>query len=179
MWNLINVFLILKEQKVMIEQISDKIYSCCFTGHRTISSEKLIFLNDILTKETEKLILNGIRYFYCGGAVGFDTLAAKVVLELKKIYDVQLIIAVPNRWQNKYFTEKQKEEYRQILHHADKVICLSDHYYKGCMQKRNQYMVDNSTYCICYLVSQTGGTAHTVDYARKHNLNIINIADFL
>ena len=40
-------------------------------------------------------------------------------------------------------------------------------------------MVDNSTYCICYLVSQTGGTAHTVDYARKHNLNIINIADFL
>lgn len=173
------VFLILKEQKVMIEQISDKIYSCCFTGHRTISSEKLISLNDILTKETEKLILNGIRYFYCGGAVGFDTLAAKVVLELKKIYDVQLIIAVPNRWQDKYFTEKQKEYYRQILHYADKIICLSDYYYRGCMQKRNQYMVDNSTYCICYLISQIGGTAYTVGYARKHNLNIINIANFL
>ena len=85
----------------MIKQIPYKIYACCFTGHRTISSEKLISLNAILTKETEKLILNGIRYFYCGGAMGFDTLAAKVVLELKKIYDVQLIIAVPNNGRQK------------------------------------------------------------------------------
>ena len=92
----------------MLKKIPDKIYSCCFTGHRTIAYEKLISLNDILTRETEKLILNGIKYFYCGGAVGFDTLAAKVVLELKKIYDIQLIIVVPNMGQHKYFTEKQK-----------------------------------------------------------------------
>ncbi|HIT86419.1 MAG TPA: DUF1273 family protein [Candidatus Coprocola pullicola] len=163
----------------MAKEISDKIYSCCFTGHRTIPSEKLISLNDILTKETEKLILNGIKYFYCGGAVGFDTLAARVVLELKKIYDIQLIIVVPNMGQDKYFTEKQKKEYNQILHHADTVIYLSDHYYKGCMQKRNQYMVEGSTYCICYLVGKTGGTAYTVNYARKHHLNIINTANFL
>ena len=121
----------------MLKKIPDKIYSCCFTGHRAISYEKLISLNDILTRETEKLILNGIKYFYCGGAVGFDTLAAKVVLELKKIYDIQLIIVVPNMGQDKYFTEKQKKEYNQILYHADTVIYLSDHYYKGCMQKRN------------------------------------------
>ena len=61
----------------MVEQISDKIYSCCFTGHRTISSEKLIFLNDILTKETEKFILNGTRYFYCGYGEKFATLVIK------------------------------------------------------------------------------------------------------
>ena len=37
-------------------------------------------------------------------------------------------------------------------------------------------MVDNSSVCVCYLNRESGGTAYTVDYARKNGLEIINLA---
>ena len=45
------------------------------------------------------------------------------------------------------------------------------------MFERNRKLVDMSTYCICYLTKATGGTAYTVKYAKKKNLQIINIGD--
>ena len=44
------------------------------------------------------------------------------------------------------------------------------------MQKRNRHLVDNSSICICYLTKPTGGTAYTVNYARRCSLQILNIA---
>ena len=44
------------------------------------------------------------------------------------------------------------------------------------MQKRNRHLVDNSSACICYLTKSAGGTAYTVNYARRMGLRIINIA---
>jgi uncharacterized phage-like protein YoqJ len=39
---------------------------------------------------------NGARFFYAGGAVGFDTIAAEAVLSLKaELPDIVLIIVVP------------------------------------------------------------------------------------
>ena len=35
---------------------------------------------------------------------------------------------------------------------------------------RNHYMVDNSLYCVCYLVNQTGGTAYTVYMQKKRKI---------
>lgn len=45
------------------------------------------------------------------------------------------------------------------------------------MFKRNRHLVDNSSVCICYQTKETGGTAYTVEYARKHGLRIINLAE--
>ena len=167
------------ERVIDMEQNRERIYSCCFTGHRNISSNKIIPLTIILENEIEKLISIGVKYFYCGGALGFDTLAAKTILKLKDNYEIQLIIVIPYSAQDKSFTKEQKEEYKQILNLSDDKICLSNHYYNGCMQKRNRYMVDNSNYCICYLIEEKGGTVYTVTYAKKHNLNIINTANLL
>ena len=154
--------------------------SCCFTGHRDIPTDLLPILKIILNKKKENMILNGINSFYCGGAVGFDILAEKAVLKFKEKYDnVNLIVAVPYSEQSKYFSEIQKQEYDYIISHADKVIVFSDHYYRGCMHKRNRYMVDSSDHCICYLTKYKGGTAYTVKYTKKRSLNIINIADEL
>ena len=44
------------------------------------------------------------------------------------------------------------------------------------MLKRNRHLVDNSSVCICYLTESTGGTAYTVEYARKSGLTIVNLA---
>ena len=45
------------------------------------------------------------------------------------------------------------------------------------MFKRNRYLVDHSSLCICYLTRQTGGTAYTFNYAKNKGIEIINIAE--
>lgn len=110
--------------------------------------------------------------------MGFDTLAAKTVLDLKKDYpDIKLILVLPCRNQTRGWKEKDIETYESIKAQADKVVYTSEQYFRGCMQKRNRHLVDNSNMCICYLTTDDGGTAYTVAYAKKQNLRILNVAD--
>ena len=150
--------------------------SCCFTGHREIPSKIRLPLEGILKREIIGLAAAGVRNFYCGGAVGFDRLAGKAVLGLREGHGLRLIMAIPHRGQSRYFTRWQKQEYDQLVSLADETVCLSEHYYKGCMHARNRFMVDNSRHCICYLNGNTGGTAYTVRYAEKQALHIVNLA---
>lgn len=160
--------------------MTDVNISCCFTGHRRIESEDMPFINAALETEIIKMILNGIRYYYCGGAMGFDMLAEKTVIKLRKEYpEIKLIIAVPHKGQSNSFGEKAKREYDEILAQADTVHYVSEQYVKGCMHRRNRYMVDRSSHCICYLNKETGGTAYTVEYARQRGLRIMNLVDLL
>lgn len=62
--------------------------TCCFTGHRRIPPEAIAPLRERLEAEIESLIRQGVRYFGAGGALGFDTLAAEAVLDLKAVYPV-------------------------------------------------------------------------------------------
>ena len=60
---------------------------------------------------------------------------------------------------------------------ANKVVYTSQEYTRDCMFKRNRHLVDYSSVCICYLNKSTGGTAYTVEYAKKRGLQIINLAE--
>ncbi len=107
-----------------------------------------------------------------------DTLAAQTVLELKKDYPhIKLILVLPCRNQTRGWDEKDIAVYEAIKDKADKVVYTSEQYFNGCMQKRNRYLVDNSSLCICYLTKKNGGTAFTVGYALKNGLHIISIAE--
>lgn len=57
--------------------------SCCFTGHRIIQNDKLMFLEKVLDNKVDELIKNRVTHFYCGGALGFDTIAALCVIRKK------------------------------------------------------------------------------------------------
>ena len=83
-------------------------------------------------------------------AIGFDMIAAELVLELKKKYSfITLECAIPCKEQDKLWRQEQKERYTNILSQADNVTYVSDRpYFDGCMQKRNKYMVDNSSMLI-------------------------------
>ena len=71
------------------------------------------------------------------------------------------------------------EIYEDIKSKADKVVYTSQEYTRGCMHKRNRHLVDNSSACIAYLTESKGGTAYTVDYAKKNGLTVFNIAELL
>ena len=90
---------------------------------------------------------------------------------------IRLVIVIPHKEQAKQWSVEEKTKHEHIKSSADEVICLAEHYYRGCMQRRNSYMVDRSSICICYLTQDTGGTAYTVKYARKQGLSVINLAE--
>lgn len=116
-------------------------------------------------------------YFGAGGALGFDTLAAQRVLRLRKSYpQIKLILVLPCISQADRWAPEDVRTYREIMKQADKVVYTSQDYSPGCMFKRNRHLVDHSSVCICYLTKGSGGTAHTVEYARERRLEIFNIA---
>ena len=151
--------------------------TCCFTGHRKIPLDQLESVTQRLRDAVIASIKDGYQYFGAGGALGFDTLAAQTVLNLKKDYQqIKLILVLPCKTQTRGWKQEDIEEYNRILKAADKVVYTSQDYYNGCMHKRNRHLVDNSSLCICYLTEQTGGTAYTINYARNKGCMIVNLA---
>lgn len=152
----------------------------CFTGHRKIPPEQVETLARRLKSTLIQLINDGYLYFGAGGALGYDTLAAQTVLELKTQYpNIKLILVLPCLSQTRGWSARDIEIYEDIKNKADKVVYTSQEYTKGCMHKRNRHLVDNSSVCVCYLTESTGGTAYTVDYAHKNNLTVINLGETL
>ncbi len=151
--------------------------TACFTGHRTLPEENLPEIAERLEKALIALIEQDYCYFGAGGALGFDTLAAQTVLRLRERYpQIRLILVLPCRSQTRGWSQADIDIYEEIKRRADKVTYTSENYFRGCMQKRNRHLVDNSSICICYLTKPTGGTAYTVNYARRCSLQILNIA---
>ena len=58
-------------------------HTCCFSGHRRIANGDLFIVKQKLMEAITSAIEDGYIYFGAGGALGFDTLAAQTVLELK------------------------------------------------------------------------------------------------
>ena len=152
--------------------------TCCFTGHRNIPANEYEKIQNTLEETIISLIKKGVCYFGAGGALGFDTMAALTILKLKEKYPhIKLILVLPCENQTYKWQQKDIDIYENIKSKCDKYVYTSKYYYNGCMFKRNKHLVDNSKYCICYLIKKTGGTAFTVNYAMSKNLIIYNLSD--
>ena len=133
------------------------------TGHRKLPK---CFDYERLTCDLRAWIERGFADFYVGMALGFDTACFRALLGLKKEYGVRLIACVPCADQDKFFTEKEKKEYRQMLLAADEVHVVGKTYGSAAMMKRNRFMVDNADALYAFLEKQRGGSYNTVRYAR-------------
>ena len=157
--------------------MTDKSKTACFSGHRVLYEAKETVEKSLETAIRQS-ISNGTDTFIAGGAIGVDTIAAQVVIRLRGEYPyIRLVLALPcpSEYQTLKWTALQKEEYSEILKQADEVRVLSDSYTRGCMFKRNRYMVDNSGTLIYYLRTDSGGTKYTVDYAKQRGIVLIEL----
>ncbi|MBP3857282.1 MAG: DUF1273 family protein [Ruminiclostridium sp.] len=150
--------------------------TCCFTGHRIIkiTSELVQRLRDAIVNVIEQ----GVTDFYDGGAIGFDMLAAEMVIELKAEYpDIKLhmLLPCPADEQIKGWNKAQIARYEKILQAADSVTMLSEHYMKDCMKRRNEQLVEDSDCCICYCTNPRSGTGQTLRFALNRGIRIVNI----
>ena len=154
-----------------------RIHRCCFTGHRPDKmelGEKEI--KPLLEKAIDEAIADGYVTFITGMAPGTDIWAAEIVLEkMKSNKDLHLVCALPHPNFESRRSISEKMRFNKIIKNADIVKGINDHYFTGCYQVRNEWMVDKSNLVIAVFNGQKSGTKNTVDYAKRKGVKVINI----
>ena len=159
--------------------------SYAFTGHRTLSDEEKKSVLPRLKGTVLYLISQGVKDFHCGGAIGFDTLAASIVFDVSREHrDVRLILDIPYENQTQGWNETNKRFYNFLKSKAHEINIhgknpSSRNDAIDSLLRRNRSMIDKSHYCVCFLRDENakkGGTAYTVNYAKLLDSNIINLA---
>lgn len=152
------------------------IYTVSFFGHREIENpseiekrlEKLLY--DIITQ-------NEYVEFLIGREGEFDLLAASAVRLAVKNYgcgNTSFILVFP------YMKAEYRDNKSEYLKYYDEIeICTksSEVHYKSAIQVRNRSMVDRSNLVVCCIQRNSGGAYKTVQYAKKQNCKVVNLAE--
>ena len=102
--------------------------------------------------------------------------AASIVLEeRKKNSSIHLICASPYEGFEKNWEYEDRELYHSIMEQADLVKYICKHYFRGCYQVRNEWMVDKSARVISLYNGESGGTKNTVVYAQRNGIEVKNV----
>ena len=150
-------------------------------------------LNSVTKQVCRMLITNcETREFISGGALGFDTIAFRIIEELKEefkgIYKITNTLAIPFRQQGKVWRDESVRVYEEMKSLADKVIYVDEcegymksiydigEYKPYKMELRNRYMIDNSDCLVCaWYHPSKGGTYNARKYAKSLGKPIITI----
>ena len=158
----------------------DRAHTCCFTGHRPDKlpwgtreeDARCAALYDRLQQAVEQAYEAGCRHFICGMARGCDLLFCRAALALRAKYvDVTVEGAIPCESQADSWPAGERAQRNALLDQCDFETMVQHHYDRGCMMRRNRYMVDRSSHIIAvYNGIPKGGTFQTLAYAMKQNL---------
>ena len=149
---------------------------CSFTGHRQIEKNHEMNISALILRSIEYAYDNGCRIFMAGGAIGFDTLAAREVIRFRMTHrDVKLRLALPCKEQDKSWSHEQRERYFHTLAEADEIVYLSDEYTKDCMKRRNDYLATSADILIAYVNRSRSGAAQTVRMAERLSKKVYNL----
>ena len=139
--------------------------TCAVTGHRILSAD---FDENELYRTLKGISEQGFRCFLVGMAIGFDTACFRALLKVKKEDPaVKIAAVIPCVGQDAFFREKDRETYRSLIGLADYKAVLEDEYREGCMLKRNDFLLANSSLLLAYLRTKRGGTWYTVRKAQS------------
>lgn len=157
---------------------SSNYYTVCFTGHRTLERNERTEVQEKLDRTVRYLTENrGAVIFRAGGALGFDTMAALSVLRCRELYPhIRLELYFPCPEQAHGWHQADIDIYNDIKRRADRIYVACPTYAPGCMHLRNRLLVDGSDICIAYCKRSTGGSAYTLDYAKRCYLATCNLA---
>ena len=149
---------------------------CSFTGHRSIKNEHREQLPELLLRAVFYAYEKGCRKFYTGGAIGFDTEAARAVIKFRISHpDVSLILILPCEDQSDRWSDSQRNDYKYTLREANETIYISERYYDGCMKERNQALAERGDILIAYVGRYNSGAAQTVRMAKELGREVYNL----
>lgn len=144
--------------------------TCALTGHRDLPFD---FDKKALCDALEKLILDGYDRFLGGMARGFDLVAFECLVHLKKKYPISFIACIPFAGQSNKMSLEERKLYKKVLDACDEKKVLFERYETGCFLVRDRYMVDRADLVFAYCTRETGGTAYTVDYAKRKGIRVV------
>ena len=161
--------------------------SCSFTGHRP---EKLpwgederdprcLDLKRRLEEAVEEAYEAGCRHFLCGMARGADFYFCEAVLALREGHpEVTLEAVSPCEEQAARWSERDRDRYFALVAACDGETMVQRRYDRGCMLRRNRYLVDHAARLIAVYDGMLGGTMYTISYAMKQGLalNILYVS---
>ena len=147
-----------------------QIYRVTFIGHRCIEREYE------LENKIEEIIKNLIRTkeyveIYMGRNGDFDISAASAVKRAQKAlgkHNSSLILVEPYSMKNDPFYEKY---YDEVILPIDNKI-----HPKAAITKRNQWMLDQADFLICFVTRNAGGAYAALKYAEKQKIGVFNLA---
>lgn len=156
--------------------------SCCFTGHRPDKlpwrddeqDPRCIDLKARISNAVVDAYERGYRHFICGMALGCDLYFCEAVLDLREHQSgVTLEAAIPCEEQAARWREPDRNRYFSLVQRCDFETMVQRHYTNGCMQRRDRYMVDQSSLTIAAYDGITlGGTMYTLTYALRQKVEV-------
>ncbi|MBQ7363485.1 MAG: DUF1273 family protein [Clostridia bacterium] len=150
--------------------------ACSFTGHRKIEDRHKERIGGLLFRAIRYAYGLGCRDFFCGGALGFDTAAAKEVIRFRMSHpDCRLGLLLPCRDQSSAWREDEIRLYEYILSEADTVLYASDEYTEGCMRERNRRLAEAADVVIAYVGRERSGAGQTVRIAKSLGREVYNL----
>ena len=158
--------------------------TCCFTGHRpqklpwgfNENDPRFLAMKERLRSAIVEAIEDGYTYFVSGMALGFDMVAAELVLELRKQYPgISLECALACEGQEKVWLPKTKLRFTRVIMQASNVTYFTKEFTRTCMDERNLLMVNKSSLIITLYDGKPGGTKKTLDVARAMGSRVVNV----
>lgn len=165
----------------------DPLRTIGFTGHRPARlggyDQHLPIwasLRAVLYREIREAVTQGFYTFISGMALGYDTIAAEVVLVLREQLPdlgIKLVAAVPFEGQERKWPPAAQTHYRRLLEQADYVhtVCAPG-FAAWKLHRRNQWIVDHSSLLLALWDGiKEGGTYNCVVYARRIGREVVTI----
>ena len=147
--------------------------SVCFTGHRVLTNLEKEAIRKQLPVILLQLYQQGFRFFFTGGALGFDTLAAQAILNFRQEHpDAHLVLVKPCPDQTANWFEADRIEYDRLAQNTSLIFTVSREYTPQCLHARNRFMVNHCKVCVAYCQRRSGGSFYTLNYARKQGLRL-------
>ena len=137
---------------------------CTFFGHRDCYE-----LNaDILENTINMLINKGVDTFYVGNQGYFDDMVFSTLLKLHKHRHISIHIVIAYMPALKS-TDEIYDSYTLYPEELESV------HPKFAIDKRNDWMLERSDYCLCYVNHTWGGAYKFAHRAKCRGLNVINL----
>ena len=142
-------------------------FSCTFIGHRDCPD----FIEDELYMQVENLIVNNsVKKFYVGSEGKFDFITYKVLLKLKKKYNIEILVVLA-------YLDNKKNYYNQSFTVFPEILEKTPRRY--AILKRNHYMIDKSQFMICYVDNSFTNAYSFLKYALIKKLKVINLGKYI
>ena len=156
--------------------------TCSFTGHRpeklpwreNEADPRCLVLKGQIASALEEAYGRGMRHFLCGMARGADFYFCEAALALRACRPgITVEAVIPCAEQAAHWHERDRARYFSLVEQCDCETMIQRRYDKGCMLRRNRYLVDHSALLIAAYDGMLGGTMYTLTYAMRRGVETL------